>query len=363
MTILAEAIRQFPITETVLQQSYENLQWSKGYFSILHKTVAQEIQNFFYSKQEIPDIEPALAQQLQQRVAKLLNQDWEDAKAGYYPIELLFDEAWQDFFKFYPQVCIDLPSTWERSHHNRTQEFNSSINPQEYPEYYTQNFHHQTDGYLSESSANLYDIQVELLFGGKADAMRRRILPHLKRSLAQHFTAIAPQDIQLLDLGCGTGRTLLQLQAAFPDAQLTGLDLSPTYLKKAQSWLSQRDQPCPQLVNANGEQCPFPDQSFHGISNVFMLHELPEEARHQILVECYRLLKPGGTLVICDSIQHSDSPDFAPMILAFATRFHEPFYENYVQDNLTDRLSHIGFENFHTEVHLLSKYLVAHKPL
>lgn len=48
-----------------------------------------------------------------------------------------------------------------------------------------QNFHHQTNGYLSDLSANLYDLQVEIFFGGLADAMRRYILAPLKRGLAK----------------------------------------------------------------------------------------------------------------------------------------------------------------------------------
>ena len=34
--------------------------------------------------------------------------------------------------------------------------------------HYLQNFHFQTDGYLSEASAELYDYQVEVLFSGGA---------------------------------------------------------------------------------------------------------------------------------------------------------------------------------------------------
>ena len=55
-----------------------------------------------------------------------------------------------------------------------------------YPDYYLQNFHHQTDGYLSDHSAGLYDLQVEILFNGTADAMRRRVLAPLRRGL-KHF--------------------------------------------------------------------------------------------------------------------------------------------------------------------------------
>jgi hypothetical protein len=53
-------------------------------------------------------------QLLQQRMGDLLERDWQDAEAGIYPKELLFDNPWDDFFRFYPLVCLDLPKIWER---------------------------------------------------------------------------------------------------------------------------------------------------------------------------------------------------------------------------------------------------------
>ena len=50
----------------------------------------------------------------------------------------------------------------------------------EYPEYYMRNFHYQTDGYLSALSAELYEHQVEMLFSGTADPMRRALLSPMK---------------------------------------------------------------------------------------------------------------------------------------------------------------------------------------
>ena len=47
--------------------------------------------------------------------------------------------------------------------------------PARYPAYYLQNFHYQTDGWLSADSARLYDFQVETLFLGSADTMRRQV--------------------------------------------------------------------------------------------------------------------------------------------------------------------------------------------
>ena len=45
------------------------------------------------------------------------------------------------------------------------------------PDYFVQNFHYQTGGYLTRESARLYDTQVEVLFSGTANAMRRQCLP------------------------------------------------------------------------------------------------------------------------------------------------------------------------------------------
>ena len=56
-----------------------------------------------------------------------------------------------------------------------------------YPPYYLQKFHFQTDGYLSDGSAERYDHQVEVLFGGGAAAMRRHALVPLKRVFAEIF--------------------------------------------------------------------------------------------------------------------------------------------------------------------------------
>ena len=44
------------------------------------------------------------------------------------------------------------------------------------PRYYMQNFHYQSGGWLTDDSAALYDHQVEVLFTGGADAMRRQAL-------------------------------------------------------------------------------------------------------------------------------------------------------------------------------------------
>src|SRR4029079_4045495 len=90
------------------------------------------------------------------------------------------------------------------------------------PRYYLQNFHFQTGGWLSEESAGRYDTQVEVLFKGTANAMRRQALP----ALAQTFAGRDQRRLRLIDIGCGTGRFLDFVKQAWPRLPSLGLDLS-----------------------------------------------------------------------------------------------------------------------------------------
>jgi ubiquinone/menaquinone biosynthesis C-methylase UbiE len=61
--------------------------------------------------------------------------------------------------------------------------------------------------------------------------------------------------------------------------------------------------PPAEFVQAAAEDLPLPSDSFDVVYSVYMFHEMPSEARDAALKEMARLLKPGGTLVICDSTQ------------------------------------------------------------
>ena len=166
---------------------------------------------------------------------------------------------------------------------------------------------------------------------------------------------------RVLDIACGTGRTLRAIRATLPQASLYGTDLSPTYLRKANELLSEIPGELPQLAQANAEELPYLDNYFHGITCVFLFHELPGIVRQNIIAQAFRTLQPGGIFVICDSIQLSDSPELAPAMDGFDEIFHEPYYHDYTNDDLTLRLTTAGFQDVRTEVHFMSKYLIATK--
>jgi SAM-dependent methyltransferase len=146
-----------------------------------------------------------------------------------------------------------------------------SAAPERYPAYYLQNFHYQTEGWLSEGSAELYDYQVETLFLGSADAMRRRALPHIASWMASRSDASSPPP-KLLDVASGTGRFLSFVKDNWPEVEATALDLSPFYLRKARETLRASPGPPVTLLEANAERVPLPDASFDAITCVYLFH-------------------------------------------------------------------------------------------
>jgi ubiquinone/menaquinone biosynthesis C-methylase UbiE len=350
------------MADTLTKLTYQTLQQGKGYLSFAHKALSIQARKAL-KPNNLPAIPvpPELITKLQQRVNEIQAVDWQDAENGVYPTSLLFDEPWVDYLRQYPLLVADMPSIWARADGKKYQDFDRDIQTENYPSYYVQNFHHQTGGYLSDLSANLYDLQVEILFGGSADAMRRRILAPLKAGL-QAFSDVPAKQMRILDAACGTARTLRAIRAMLPQASLFGVDLSDAYLRKANEQLADMPGSLVQLLEGNIEELPYVDNYFHAVTCVFLFHELPPAARQNAIAECYRVLKPGGTFIICDSIQVSDSPELEAMMHMFHETFHEPYYRSYMDDDLIDRLNKAGFaEVLPSEVHFMSKYLVANK--
>lgn len=351
------------IPDPLIRTAFQGIQESKKVFGFVHKQLRDRLTLMVVPEMQgkTQPLSPKISEKLQIRLKKLEEQDWQDAQQGIYPNSLLFDNPWSDFFRYYPEVWLDMLNIWDRLQKKDYQKFDASIDKAGYPDYYLQNFHYQTDGYLSDMSANLYDLQVEILFNGAADAMRRRILAPLKRGL-ETFANLPSQQLKVLDVACGTGRTLRMIRGALPKVSLFGTDLSPAYLRKANQLLSEISGELPQLLQANAEALPYLDNYFHGLTSVFLFHELPAIARQQVINEAFRVLQPGGVFIICDSIQAIDSPDFQTMMNNFPAIFHEPYYRHYIIDNLEERLEAAGFKNIRVENHFVSKYWMGYKP-
>jgi ubiquinone/menaquinone biosynthesis C-methylase UbiE len=343
--------------------AYQTLQQGKALLGVTHKEVSTRLMGLLAPEgtpKTVP-LPPELLGQLKQAMDALHERDWREAEQGLYPPSLLFDAPWLDWASRYPLVWLDMPGTWSRRKERNVRDLPRSIDPEAFPDYYLQNFHHQTDGYLSDHSAALYDLQVEILFNGTADPMRRRLLAPLLRGI-RAFSDRPAGQVRVLDVATGTGRSLRQIRGALPKAQLFGLDLSSAYLRQANRWLSQLPGELPQLVQGNAESMPFAEGTFQGLTCVFLFHELPGEARQNVLQEAFRVLEPGGVVVLADSVQLADSPQFSAVMENFRRVFHEPYYRDYISDDLEGRLRRCGFEGITAETHFMTRVWTARKP-
>jgi ubiquinone/menaquinone biosynthesis C-methylase UbiE len=299
-------------------------------------------------------IDAAVLRLLQQRRQELHRRDLENVDAGMYPRELLFDIPTRRYLRQLPKLLADARNVLRRKHDNNYKDI-PAVDKERFPPYYRRTFHWQSGGYFSDFSAQVYELGVELLFRGTADVMRRQIIPPITRWLADH-----PGDARLLDVGCGTGRTLHQLWRAHPKLRLHGADLSPAYIKRARKRLLEVEEIT--LAAENGEALPWADGTFDIATSVYMFHELPRNARRNVVRELMRVVRPGGLVVIEDSAQLAESRALEGVLRGFPMEFHEPFYADYLEDDLAGVLREVGFTNVQTETHLVAKVVSATRP-
>jgi ubiquinone/menaquinone biosynthesis C-methylase UbiE len=132
----------------------------------------------------------------------------------------------------------------------------------------------------------------ELLSAVALAGRRRRIFGRLVS-----LSGAQPGD-RLLDVGCGPGYlTRLAADAVAPSGQAVGLDAAPNAITYAQR-LTQQDNCTFQVGLA--ENLDAPDGSFDVVVSSLAIHHLPEDLRPQALREMFRVLRPGGRLLVAD---------------------------------------------------------------
>ena len=98
-------------------------------------------------------------------------------------------------------------------------------------------------------------------------------------------------------------------------------------------------------------------------SSIFLFHELPKQARRNVMRQAHRVLRPGGLFVVCDSGQQTDNEAMAPVFETFPKLYHEPYYKGYYRDDLGAALEECGFQVRSARNHLFSRVVVAEKAI
>ncbi|PSP18582.1 MAG: SAM-dependent methyltransferase [Cyanobacteria bacterium QS_8_64_29] len=213
-----------------------------------------------------------------------------------------------------------------------------------YPTYYLQAFHAYRQGNLNWQAA--WEVEVASLSvhaqlwpqaGTDGDAWLRQRYHDV---LQQHLPA-PPQAV--LDVGCGAGLSTRALQDAFPQAQVTGVDLSPYFLAVAR-YRSRQQQAAIAWKHAPGEDTGLPAASFDLVSAFLVFHELPQHAAQAILREARRLLRPGGQVAVMEMNPQAEAYTRMPPYVFTLLKSTEPYLDEYFSLDLAQAMQEAGFE-------------------
>ncbi len=103
----------------------------------------------------------------------------------------------------------------------------------------------------------------------------------------------------LLDIGCGTGLELEAVYRRFPEAEVTGIDLSADMLAKAREKFAGRHF---QGIEADYFLHPFPAGTFDAALSFETLHHFAYEKKGKIYEKLFQALKKGGYYIECDYV-------------------------------------------------------------
>ena len=279
---------------------------------------------------------------------QLFEREWRDIERGLFAAPRALEPEPAELLRRSLLYFRDLPRVDARRH-GELDEMPPGRQGDGLPGYYRQNFHFQSGGWLSDESAAIYDIQVEVLFTGAADVMRRRAFNPIARWMAGRNQ----RELSGLDVGCGTGRLLAFLREAWPGLRLTGLDLSAPYLAEARRLIGPTARV--KLVEGAAEELPFDDESLDFVVSSFLMHELPPPVRVKVISEMARVLKRDGLVVIVDSIQKGDQPAWDGLLDLFPHYFHEPYYAEYANGSIEAWAAEAGLAPVHGERAFLSR--------
>jgi tRNA (cmo5U34)-methyltransferase len=134
------------------------------------------------------------------------------------------------------------------------------------------------------------------------DPVRRQLIPCFDDFYGMVGTILpfpAGEQIEILDLGAGTGLLSGMLAAYYAKATFTLVDISEEMLARARERFADRDGV--RFIVADYSQQPLEGQ-FDAIVSALSIHHLEHEEKRDLFRRCYHAVKPGGFFVNADEV-------------------------------------------------------------
>ena len=132
-----------------------------------------------------------------------------------------------------------------------------------------------------------------------------------------HAANLEP-DLDVLDVGCGVGTPAVRL-ASRERCRVTGITTSPVGLDQARARIGPHGDRL-RFELANAMQTGFPASTFDRVFSLESAHLMTDHPA--LFRECYRVLRPGGRLALCDVVQVTDLEKRIPEIEGYRALGH-----------------------------------------
>jgi len=195
------------------------------------------------------------------------------------------------------------------------------------PEYLAR---HYWWAYLSKVGVWFFDhhMMINAILFGQYDNLTNATIRQLKQ---------APVG-EMLQISCVYGGLTPALVQQLPHHQFHLMDVAPIQLALTRQKLlahATLNQQHVELAIMNAERMAYTNNSFDTVLIFFLLHELPGNARKNVITESLRILRPNGRLLICEYGEFSQSHflhHWWP--LRFVLGVLEPFLPNFWHEKL-----------------------------
>ncbi len=215
----------------------------------------------------------------------------------------------------------------------------------------TPDYYEGVEWHLQPGGLDSYDLSGPMAYAG--------FLPHV--FMRGGFAAVAVNDNimgqrlavidqfrkpsyrRIYDAGSGGSGTLGLLHRKFPEAELVCGDLSAQTLRNGLRMSSAMGIEM-EFRQEDARQTREPDNGVDGVISYAVHHEMPPEVSLQMFQEMFRILEPGGDIVISDPPPFRAVPPLQAVLLDWETENRaEPYFTDAGIANLAQMLRDVGF--------------------